>query len=262
MSAHGRVFPWRVCLGLWRNRFASAGVSTSSGSTTRLGFTSTPLPCLVNATKSPSRMRRLSKISRGMTTWRRWPMRPIGSLIAALVFPAMPSDYLIVRICQSSAAGRRSSIGGADRPGASTNDLTQSLEERQEDNGVPLRGLRFRLACLTKSVFDRLGMMRDDGQENAGGSIRLRSTLFPIPHGRGCESETLCKPGLAEAEPLTQASDIDYGRAIDLDDRDPNSGDGLAFRPGKRLLSAGDEPLAGSGVLRSHPLFRLIEHIA
>lgn len=25
MAAHGRVFPWRVCLRLWRTRFASAG---------------------------------------------------------------------------------------------------------------------------------------------------------------------------------------------------------------------------------------------
>jgi len=44
------------------------------GSTTRLGFTSTPLPCFANATKSPSRIRRLSK-SRGNHHLARWPMR-------------------------------------------------------------------------------------------------------------------------------------------------------------------------------------------
>src|SRR5205823_9236714 len=87
------------------NFLGLGGVSTSSGSTTRLGLMSTPLLCFANATKSPSRMFRASKISRGITTWRRCPTRPIGSRVEADVLVAMLSDYLTVRDSQACAAG-------------------------------------------------------------------------------------------------------------------------------------------------------------
>src|SRR5580693_2921695 len=61
----------------------------SSASTTRRGLMSTP-PCFwANATKSPSWMLRVSSISRGITTWRRWLTRPIRSL-AVVDFIPMP----------------------------------------------------------------------------------------------------------------------------------------------------------------------------
>src|SRR5690349_3178347 len=60
----------------------------------------TPLFC-ANATKSPSRMLRFSKISRGMTTCRRWPTRPMRSFGGVTVLLAISSEYLSVRNCQA-----------------------------------------------------------------------------------------------------------------------------------------------------------------
>src|ERR1035441_10939907 len=51
-------------------------------------------------------MQRVSKISRGMTTWRRWPTRPIRSLVVADLV-AILSEYLMVRMCQGRVPERR-----------------------------------------------------------------------------------------------------------------------------------------------------------
>jgi thiosulfate reductase cytochrome b subunit len=40
-------------------------------------------------------------MSRGMTTWRRWPTRPIRSRAVGIALPAIFSDYLIVKKCQA-----------------------------------------------------------------------------------------------------------------------------------------------------------------
>src|SRR5574341_1684082 len=77
------------------------GVSTSSASTIFLGLMTTVLLTWVTSTKSPVCSPRASKISLGITTWRRWPIFPMGmttpfrSVVRVLLF--IPSAYQMRR---------------------------------------------------------------------------------------------------------------------------------------------------------------------
>src|SRR5689334_9344392 len=64
------------------------------------------------------------------------------------------------------------------------------------------RRVRRGLTRLPQRVFNCVGMMCDDSQENAGRTIRPRSALAPVSDGRGLEPEARGKLGLAEAELL------------------------------------------------------------
>ena len=60
-------------------------------------------------------------------------------------------------------------------------------------------------------------MMGYDCKKNARWTIRLCSTLFPVPYRCGSESEARRELGLAQAEVLANRPNVDRSRAIYLD---------------------------------------------
>ena len=91
-------------------------------------------------------------------------------------------------------------------------------------------------------------MMRDNRQEHARRTIRLRAALFPIPDGRGCKSEARRELGLAQAGLLANSPDVDRSRAIDLHVGNTDACNVLASGVGEGLVEA-CQKAAGSGLL-------------
>src|SRR6266446_3722431 len=97
-----------------------SGVSTSSASTIFFGLITTVPLMRCTSTKSPVRRPRASKISLGITTWRRWPILPIGmtpSFRSIIRILFILSDYQREQRCQAAPHRVRS-------PG---NDTTPAL---------------------------------------------------------------------------------------------------------------------------------------
>src|ERR1022692_1815865 len=61
-----------------------------------------PFFCSATATKSPSWRLRVSIISRGMTTWRRWPTRPIRSWLV-VDFTPIPLQIICLNMSPRAA---------------------------------------------------------------------------------------------------------------------------------------------------------------
>src|ERR1035441_9282488 len=97
-------------------------------------------------------------------------------------------------------------------------------------------------------------MMRDNGQEHARRTIRLRAALFPIPDGRGCKSEARRELGLAQAEFLANSPHVDRSRAIHLNVGDADAWNVLTSGVCEGLVEAGQKGAPGGCALRRAPL--------
>ena len=117
-AGHGFVLPAVAWPSARRTFLTSAGVGMSSGSSARLGFRRTPFLVFENATRSPSCMWSFSKISLGMTTWRRCPTRPRAVRVAGVALLAMSSEYPTIRkrlqLLEQFARVVNQQVGGID----------------------------------------------------------------------------------------------------------------------------------------------------
>src|ERR1035441_2808629 len=100
---------------------------------------------------------------------------------------------------------------------------------------------------LAHCVLDSIRVVRNDRQEDARWSVRLRSALFPVLDRRWREPEPRCEFRLTQAKLLAKSSNVDDGSALDANHGDSHR-NVLAAGPGDRLLYAANESAASSRV--------------